>query len=191
MFLYVFFSIVCGFGGPRPKANSVWGALAWKSLGTPALVCHLSHCTVLDSLWHCSPRQFVLAVKCLQHLSKCCFFDGIKGLHLFSDVVNYTVCECAPFCTVLFLFCLMTKHPRDCGLLGRRRRPLCSFSCSFFPSWENCIRSLCFRYRCMFVVLPLLAATVLQQMQYTSLSRLPSCQDICHLNYFIIICGSK
>ena len=25
------------FGGPRPEANSVWGALAWKSLGTPGL----------------------------------------------------------------------------------------------------------------------------------------------------------
>ena len=41
---------------------------------------------------------------------------SIKGLHLFRDVVNYTVCECAPFCTVLFVFCLVTKCPRivDC-----------------------------------------------------------------------------
>ena len=48
----------------------------------------------------------------------------------------------------------------------------CSFSCNFFPSWENCIRWLCFRCRCIFVVLLLLVATVLQQMWHIGLSRL-------------------
>ena len=123
----------------------------------------------------CSPRQFVLAVKCLQHLLKCRLFDGIKGLHLFSDVENYTLCECAQLCIVLFVFCLSTKRPSDCGLLGRWRQPLCSFSCSFFffsfffffyfLSWEDCIR-------CMFVVLLLLVATVSKQMRHTGSSRL-------------------
>ena len=37
MFLYIFCSIVCGIGGPWPEASSVWGALEWKSLGTPGL----------------------------------------------------------------------------------------------------------------------------------------------------------
>ena len=41
MFIYIFCSIVGGFGGPRPEANAVWGALAWKSLGTPGLVDHI------------------------------------------------------------------------------------------------------------------------------------------------------
>ena len=39
----------------------------------------------------CSPRRFELAVKCLQHLLKCQLFNGIKVLHLFGDVANYTV----------------------------------------------------------------------------------------------------
>ena len=38
--------------------------------------------------------------------------------------------------------------------------------------WENCIGWLCFRWRCMFVVLPRLVATVLQQMRHTGLHRL-------------------
>ena len=42
----------------------------------------------------------------------------------------------------------------------------------FFTSLENCIGWLCFRCRCMFVVLPLLVGTVLQLMQHTGSSRL-------------------
>ena len=42
-----------------------------------------------------------------------------------------------------------------------------------FPRWENYIGWLCFRCRCMFVVLPHLVVTFfLQQMRYTGLSRL-------------------
>ena len=123
---------------------------------------------------------YVLAVKCLQHLSKCRLFDRIKGLHLLSDVANYTVCECAPFCTVLFVFCLTTKRPSDCGLSGRQRQHwnwnkhanVALVVVFFFPSWENCIGWLCFRCRYMLVVLLLLVATVLQQMRHTGSSRL-------------------
>ena len=52
----------------------------------------------------------------------------------------------------------------------------------FFPSWENCIGWLCFGCRCMFVVLPLLVATVLQQMRHTSSSRLSGSPQSFSLN---------
>ena len=41
-----------------------------------------------------------------------------------------------------------------------------------FRSWGNCIGWLCFKCRCMFVVLASLVSTVLQQMQHTSSHRL-------------------
>ena len=88
-------------------------------------------------LWYvCSPRQFVLAVTVLQYLLKCWLFNDAKWLHLFRDVPNDTLCECT-FCTVLFVFCLPTKRLTDCWLSRRQRRPLFSFDCNSFPSWET------------------------------------------------------
>ena len=105
------------------------------------------------------------------------------NLYWLSNVCS--VCGKAGFSTVLkrcselhclwvrtILSCLSTKYSSDCGLSGRQRRSLCSFSCSyFFPSWENCIGWLCFSCICMFVVLPLLVASVLQQMWHTGSPR--------------------
>ena len=93
-------------------------------------------------------------------------------LHLFNDVTSYTVCECAPFCTVLFVFCLSTKRPSDCGKRKDGDGPSVALVVFFFPSLINCIRWLCFRCRCVFVVNLLLVATVLQQMRHTGSSRL-------------------
>ena len=51
MFLYIFCSIVCGFVGHQPEGNSVWGALAWKSLGTPGME---------DSIYLYSPLFYII-----------------------------------------------------------------------------------------------------------------------------------
>ena len=90
-------------------------------------VCHLSRCTVVELLFVTRMFSQVIcsAYKCLQHVLKCRLFHGIKGLHLFSDVVNYTVTVHYFALPGLYFVCrLNTPVIVDCWEDG-------DFSCSF------------------------------------------------------------
>lgn len=88
MFLYIFWSLICGFGGPRPEANAVWGALAWESLGTPALrYCYWASIFCMLSASLDTRVLFGAQVKWLKRVG------FIHTLHLF----NYSVSTIKPF----------------------------------------------------------------------------------------------
>ena len=73
-------------------------------------------------------RQIVLAVKCLQHLSKCQLFDIIKGLHHYTVSVYHFALSC------LYFVCRLNAPVIvDCRKDGDS--PSVDLVVVFFPSW--------------------------------------------------------